>query len=212
MYTILMLIREMLSLSIPAIIVFTCFQPYRKRALDAMGLKSSIAREIGLILLVASIFSVLAVTLWPVYQWEGTTGSNALWGDLTFLINRPSWDFDVNLIPFKTVLKYIEAAAKGPSFVFWSLLNFCGNLAVFIPIGFFASLLFRGATWKRAVLIGFPMSLVIEICQWFIVRNVDIDDVILNTAGAVCGYLIYRLVRHVWPAVTQKFLCSSTSK
>lgn len=210
MYTIFVLIREMVSISVPAIVVFACFKPYRKRALNAMGLKSSIEREIGLIFLVASIFSVLAITLWPIYYWEDTEGSNALWGNLTFLMNRPSWNFEVNLVPFKTILKYVEAIKNGPSFAFWSLLNGCGNMAIFIPIGFFPALLFRKATWKRSMLIGFLLSLVIEIGQWFIVRSVDIDDVIINTAGAVCGYLIYLLAQRIWPAGTKKFLCSST--
>ena len=76
-----------------------------------------------------------------------------------------------------------------------TLINFFGNLAMFIPIGFFSALLFRNATLKRSAIIGFGMSTFIEFAQYFIMRNTAVDDIILNTLGAICGYWVYRLLR-----------------
>lgn len=210
MYALKQQLLRILSVSVPFVVIFICFYPYRKRALDAQRLTSSRGRECCLILYVISVAAVLAITLWPSYCWESTEGSNALWGDLILLIDRPVWNYDVNLIPFSSLIKYGGAVTKGLRQVVWALINFCGNIGIFIPVGFFSSLLFRGATWKRSAFIGFSMSLSIEIFQWFIVRSVDIDDVILNTMGVVCGHLIYLLAQRIWPTGIQKFLCSST--
>lgn len=86
MYQIPYYLREMLIIAVPAAVVFCCFWPYRKRALQAMGLRTGLGREIGLILFIMCLFGVLAVTLWPVYWMEDSPG---LWGDIELLVDRP---------------------------------------------------------------------------------------------------------------------------
>ena len=206
MYGVIRLLKEMLFLAVPAAIVFCCFYPYRKRALQAMKLQSSIWREAGLVLFVMAIFSILALTLWPTYYWE-KQGVNSMWGDLLILIERPSLTSELNLTPFSVFANYIENLSQGPAMFFSTLLNFFGNLAVFVPIGFFPALLFRKANWKYSLAIGFGMSLFIEVVQYFIMRNSAVDDVILNTAGAMCGYLVYVLLRRWCPHFVGKFHC-----
>jgi glycopeptide antibiotics resistance protein len=45
---------------------------------------------------------------------------------------------------------------------------------------------------------GFSFSLLVEIIQLFSkVGSFDVDDILLNTAGAVCGYVLF-LVLYVW--------------
>ena len=71
------------------------------------------------------------------------------------------------------------------------MLNVLGNIAIFIPIGFFLPLV--DEKYKKIwiyILIAAIASLLIEICQLFIGRSFDIDDVILNTFGAYLGCLI----------------------
>ena len=94
--------------------------------------------------------------------------------------------------------------------LFVTLINFFGNLAMFIPIGFFSALLFRNATLKRSAIIGFGMSTFIEFAQYFIMRNTAVDDIILNTLGAICGYWVYRLLRKMFPGFSRKFICNIT--
>ena len=54
--------------------------------------------------------------------------------------------------------------------------------------------------------LGFGLSLLTEVGQYFLVRNVSIDDVILNTLGALCGYQLYNLLRKTKPEFVEKFL------
>jgi len=47
--------------------------------------------------------------------------------------------------------------------------------------------------WK-VVLLGFLISLLVEVIQLFASkRSFDVDDLILNTLGAGIGFLLYRL-------------------
>ena len=195
---------EIVAVCIPAIIVFLCFRPYRMKALSAMKLKSTRQREIALILFIITISGILALTLWPPYTWEDSPG---MWGHLRILIERPTWKSNLSLVPFTVFKKYLENLFESPLFFFITLINFFGNIAIFIPIGLFPALLFRKATWKRSAIIGFVMSLFIELVQYFIMRNTAVDDIILNTAGAMCGYFVYLLVCKVFPAFTNGFLC-----
>ena len=204
MTTLKIYLLEILAVCVPAIIVFLCFKPYRMKALAAMKLKSSRQREIALILFVASIFGILALTLWPSYVWEDSPG---MWGHLRILIGRPTWQSNLSLAPFTVFKDYWDDLLKSPVFFFVTLLNFFGNLAIFVPIGLFPALLFRNATWKRSAMIGLGMSSFIEITQYLIMRNTAVDDVILNTAGAMCGYLIYLLIRRRFPGFAAGFLC-----
>ena len=204
MTTLKIYLLEILAVCVPAIIVFLCFKPYRMKALAAMKLKSSRQREIALILFVASIFGILALTLWPSYVWEDSPG---MWGHLRILIGRPTWQSNLSLVPFTVFKDYWDDLLKSPVFFFVTLLNFLGNLAIFVPIGLFPALLFRNATWKRSAMIGLGMSSFIEITQYLIMRNTAVDDVILNTAGAMCGYLIYLLIRRRFPGFAAGFLC-----
>lgn len=199
-------IERVAIISIPAVIVFLSFTPYRKRALAAMNLHSSRQREVGLVLLVIATFGILALTLWPTYVWEDSPG---VWGDIRILIERPTWRSSVNWVPFSVFQDYSEDLSKGPVFFLVTLVNFFGNLAMFIPIGFFPALLFRNASWKRSVFIGFGMSTLIEVAQYFIMRNTAVDDIILNTAGALCGYFLFLLIRRYLPKFAKGFLVQS---
>ena len=113
----------------------------------------------------------------------------------------------MSLVPFSVFGNYFEDLAKGPAIFFATLINFLGNLAIFIPIGLFPALLFNGVSWKRVAFIGLAMSCLIEVLQYFIMRNTAVDDIILNTAGTMCGYAIYLLIRKKFPKVTISFLC-----
>ncbi len=199
-------IERVAIISIPAVIVFLSFTPYRKRALAAMNLHSSRQREVGLVLLVIAIFGILALTLWPTYVWEDSPG---VWGDIRILIERPTWSSSLNWVPFSVFQDYSEDLSKGPVFFLVTLVNFFGNLAMFMPIGFFPALLFRNASWKRSVFIGFGMSTLIEVAQYFIMRNTAVDDIILNTAGALCGYFLFLLIRRYLPKFAKGFLVQS---
>lgn len=70
------------------------------------------------------------------------------------------------------------------------LLNVFGNALMFVPVG----ALVAWIAWRRRVLagagVGLVLSLGIEVTQLGLGRVADVDDVILNTAGALLGALL----------------------
>ncbi len=194
--------KQMLQLALPAAAVFACFYPYRKRALDAQHLTSGLLREVGLLLFVMSLFGILSVTLRPFYTIEGSDG---MWGDLVLHIGRPHSLYNVNLKPFRMFTLYYNTFQNGD--YFFTLVNLFGNLLVFVPLGLFPALLFRKESWFRAVWVGGGLSLLIELGQYFLGRATDVDDVILNTLGALLGYWLFLLLRQIAPSFTQQFRC-----
>ena len=70
------------------------------------------------------------------------------------------------------------------------------NFLLFLPYGFLLPLVFpsRKWTWKKLLCIGAGTSLCIEILQFFGGRYAEIDDVLLNTLGALSGYFIYTCI------------------
>ena len=71
------------------------------------------------------------------------------------------------------------------------------NFLLFLPLGVLLPLLFPGRrwSWQRALAAGFALSLLIETVQYFGGRAADIDDLMMNAAGAAFGYLLYLLGR-----------------
>jgi glycopeptide antibiotics resistance protein len=69
------------------------------------------------------------------------------------------------------------------------------NIALFVPLGILLPLIwptFRSP--KEIALAGFLFSALIEISQLFTTRAVTIDDILMNTLGAVLGYALLSLV------------------
>lgn len=68
------------------------------------------------------------------------------------------------------------------------------NVALFIPVGLLAGCGFRGMTWRRALVIGVTLSVVIELLQLMFRKGLcETDDVIHNVVGCMIGYGVTRL-------------------
>ena len=99
-------------------------------------------------------------------------------GTIWDLIAYGKLDNSINLIPFSS-----EGA-----------MTYILNIIMFMPLGFLLPLIwknFRNA--KKVVLMGFLMSLAIEICQLFNIRTTDIDDLLMNTLGTLVGYCCWKV-------------------
>lgn len=72
------------------------------------------------------------------------------------------------------------------------VINIIGNIVAFIPLGLFLPMLQSKNKLFQCLFYSFLMSLSIELIQLIAYRVTDIDDLLLNTAGGVIGYLIYR--------------------
>ena len=83
---------------------------------------------------------------------------------------------EINIIPFSSV----------------GALTYILNIIMFTPLGFLLPLI-----WKEfrniinVSITGLGFSLAIEFCQLFNLRTTDIDDLMMNTLGAVLGYFIW---------------------
>ena len=73
--------------------------------------------------------------------------------------------------------------------------NFIGNIILFIPVGVLFPLAGDEHRCIKTGFVAFCFSIIIEIIQLVSHRGYfEIDDLILNTLGAVMGYGIYRVV------------------
>ena len=98
-----------------------------------------------------------------------------------------------NLILFKEMKRFwIYREQLGMKAV---LLNLAGNVIGFLPFGFILPIICRKTRhfWLTGLL-GFSVSLFAECLQlvWK-VGSFDVDDLFLNTAGALIGYLLFAI-------------------
>lgn len=144
-----------------------------------------ISRQFLYLVLFVYLMGVIAVTLFPIPVSRQLIG--------------PGSGSNNNLIPFHSI------------FGMWlnnpdrlnALLNLFGNMMLFFPFGFLFPLIFKKL--KRAYIIiplSIAGSLIIESSQFIIstiigytYRSFDVDDLILNTAGAIIGWLILCLLQ-----------------
>ena len=72
-----------------------------------------------------------------------------------------------------------------------------GNLVMLLPLGIYIPLLYpKFPGFLKVFIICLFVSISIELMQLITsVRSTDIDDVILNTSGAIIGYVLYKLFR-----------------
>ena len=105
--------------------------------------------------------------------------------------------YSYNLEPFKEIRRFI---------IYWKvvglhyfLLNIVGNIAGFMPFGFFLPVFSRRSRrFFNTVLLSALFSLCVETLQLgFQVGSFDVDDLILNTLGAILGYLLYKTVQKI---------------
>ena len=192
------------GIGIPAVLIFACFYPYRRRALCAQKLYSSPLREGALHLFVLCIFGLAAMVLWPVYHFED---SNGLWGDLVIHNAREHWQDNLNPVPFRMMADYLRAFREGD--LFYAIVMLFGNVGTFLPLGFFPGLLFRNFGAKKTFFFGLGFSLGAECCQFFLGRHCDVDDVILNVLGVMLGYGLLLLLKRAFPRFRAVFLCQA---
>lgn len=132
-------------------------------------------RILGGGILAASLVLVIATTLLPV------------------MAGAPA---SVNLTPGETIRNYLRFGDD-----VLSARNIGLNVALFVPFGLGLALWRRWGV-VRVVPVGFVTSAVVEATQYLLPlgRAVDVDDVVLNTAGAALGAFAVVVVRRIAPA------------
>ncbi len=105
--------------------------------------------------------------------------------------------YGTNLIPFKEMTRY----SMGSRGFFY---NVIGNIALFIPFGYFVSNYIKANKTHQIVLISIISSLTAELIQFKIGRAFDVDDIILNTVGAIIGFLCYLFINYIKEKLPKK--------
>ena len=114
----------------------------------------------------------------------------------------------VNLVPFRSIYRvYIVGFIRG--YIHFSLiaLNLIGNIIAFMPLAFFLPLLSKSARkWQVFLLFSVGLVVAVELLQFLLmVGSCDIDDLLLNSGGAILMFFILRI-----PAIKKmlnNFLC-----
>ena len=108
------------------------------------------------------------------------------------------WGGAVNLEPFRTIRNFFIHYRRTGSLS--SLFNLLGNVAILLPLGVLLPLLFRSMRHFWVFLPFAALAAVgIEYLQWRTALGVaDVDDSILNFAGAVAGYILTRLCQMIY--------------
>lgn len=204
--------QEMLLPALIALGTLWLCRGWRERRLAAKGLETTKAHEVALAVFAAFCAGLAALTLFPRDFWSlvhfrygggfATFNGYISWERI---VERLGW-LDEMLTPFQEIRRTLRL---GDSW-FWFML--AGNIAMFMPLGVFPGLLWRRWTWWKALLTGFCTSFTIEFVQFFIGRSTDIDDVILNTTGAVLGYAFYRVLTRLWPGVGTTCKCKEAER
>ncbi len=86
---------------------------------------------------------------------------------------------------------YIKILDGEPKYIVENLMN----ILVFLPVGLLMPLSHNGINFKKVVIIGTTLSLVIEIIQFSLKTGMaEFDDVFHNTLGTAIGYILYLII------------------
>jgi len=97
---------------------------------------------------------------------------------------------NTNFIPFKSITGYARIFWRQP----YAMVNLVGNLFAFAPMGFFLPVLFKTmrGPLKFPLLVTLLVILVEALQLVTLTGACDIDDVLLNTLGAVAVFMLVR--------------------
>lgn len=147
------------------------------------GQKINWYHEIGLWMFILFLVSVASQTIIPKLEFGNVAPG---------IVNR-NLSGNINFIPGMVFVDIYRECFVNHSLLYF-VINFVGNICLFLPIGFGIALLWNDISYKKIVCIALAASMLIELCQLPQARGTDIDDLWINALGALLGYLIYRLL------------------
>ncbi|MCL1990934.1 MAG: VanZ family protein [Defluviitaleaceae bacterium] len=121
------------------------------------------------------------------------------------------WEIaNINFVPLRSLMRTLSAPLVIWRFTFVFV---SGNFILLFPLSIFVGLLSRkGLTFKKALLIGFLTTLFIESTQLLINlttrwsnRLVCVDDLLLNTLGALLGYFVFKKYHRFFEKIISLF-------
>ena len=101
----------------------------------------------------------------------------------------------INIIPFATIIGYISGLLFEDININIVVINLATNLLLFAPMGFFIPILFdkKVKNIKQFGMVMVLITILVEILQFITYSgSTDIDDIILNTTGAIIVYMLMK--------------------
>ncbi len=139
--------------------------------------KNSHKHKVLIGLFVLYIILAFSITLFPIpFQESGVSG------------------YTHNFIPLKSIISSFNAGFRP------MLYSVVGNIIITMPFGFLITMLRKDKKFLSSLIFIVGFSLLIELLQlaigagigyWY--RNVDVDDLLLNTIGGIIGWGIYKI-------------------
>lgn len=130
-----------------------------------------------------------AIMLWLLF------GRSQGW--VSGLSYRQMLQSNINLTPLLTIRNYYGVVQQGPehSYFIHCVINLLGNVFLFIPAGWMLPKVFP---YQRKFFRFFAsctgLIFLVEVIQLFtLLGSFDIDDLILNLAGMILGFLVYHI-------------------
>ncbi len=126
---------------------------------------------------------------------RGGLASRPVWANIALLasvagivaltLNPSGEDNDIQLIPLRDFVDALTSPVNETV-----LLAAVANVLLFMPFG--AALNMRGLSLKKTALVGFALTACVEGAQLLFVsgRTTSVDDLLLNTLGAVLGHAL----------------------
>ena len=93
----------------------------------------------------------------------------------------------INLVPFSEIFRY-DIGSK--MFIY----NVLGNILLFVPYGYFISRHIDSKSLFQIFILSLITSFTVEFLQVKLGRSFDVDDIMLNVLGGMCGYFLYKLL------------------
>ena len=131
-------------------------------------------RVLGKILFVLYIVFIIYFLLFS--DWYGRTGEMQ--------------EYHYNFVLFQEIKRFWKYRDQVGFFAMFT--NLFGNVIIFVPFGFFMPMASRYRSFFSTVFYSFGLSLCVETFQLLTkVGSVDVDDLLLNTIGGLCGYILF---------------------
>lgn len=107
--------------------------------------------------------------------------------------SRQQGAWNINLIPFQTISSQLHRLNSIPMIV---VKNLVGNIVIFVPFGFLLPMGYeRMRKCYKTFLAGLIYILIIELIQFVCMLGAfDVDDILLNSIGVLCGFVGFKLV------------------
>ncbi|MBQ8503446.1 MAG: VanZ family protein [Clostridia bacterium] len=127
---------------------------------------------------------------------------------MLWLLFGQRWGFDnstsyseqlrqnINLVPFETIRLFLNMAENSASgyMTRYAFRNLIGNVVMFIPLGLLPCISKKLNSFIKYIITVIVIIVIIEVIQLFtLLGSCDIDDLMLNVAGAIIGYWIVRI-------------------